>query len=163
MVVRLRSKQNCAKRVGRTLVPGDITSRGYEDGGQDGPYPRSDLTGTCCECCHTLPSASCGAFPHHSTANQFMTPTLFANYARLGYENCDGMDEILAQIRREQRETRYADEEDDIADSVTHLQGSFRYSSTSDKSIEAVRLFHRRTQEMSSPGEDRSGNQRLAV
>ena len=48
------------------------------------------LTFCCCECCHGnaclgLSEAICGSFPHHSTNNQFLTPTMFSAYHREGY------------------------------------------------------------------------------
>ena len=48
------------------------------------------LTFCCCECCHGntclgLSAAMCGTFPHHSTNNQFFTPTMFSAYHREGY------------------------------------------------------------------------------
>ena len=48
------------------------------------------LTFGCCECCHGnacrgLSEAMCGAFPQHSTNNQFFTPTMFSAYHREGY------------------------------------------------------------------------------
>ena len=48
------------------------------------------LTFCCCECCHGsicrgLSEAMCGSFPHHSTNNQFLTPTMFSAYHREGY------------------------------------------------------------------------------
>ena len=48
------------------------------------------LTFCCCDCCHGntcrgLSEAMCGAFPQHSTGNQFFTPTMFSAYHREGY------------------------------------------------------------------------------
>ena len=48
------------------------------------------LTFGCCECCHGnkclgFSEAMCGAFPQHSTGNQFFTPTMFSAYHREGY------------------------------------------------------------------------------
>ena len=48
------------------------------------------LTFGCCECCHgntcrDFSEAMCGAFPQHSTNNQFFTPAMFAAYHREGY------------------------------------------------------------------------------
>lgn len=48
------------------------------------------LTFCCCECCHGntcrgVSEAICGAFPQHSTNNQFFTPTMFSAYHREGY------------------------------------------------------------------------------
>ena len=48
------------------------------------------LTFCCCECCHGntckgFSEAMCGAFPQHSTNNQFFTPTMFSAYHREGY------------------------------------------------------------------------------
>ena len=48
------------------------------------------LTFCCCECCHGntcrgLSEVICGSFPHHSTNNQFLTPTMFSAYHREGY------------------------------------------------------------------------------
>ncbi|KAL9973451.1 hypothetical protein ACROYT_G019915 [Oculina patagonica] len=51
------------------------------------------LTCCCCECCHCSPlqflsGSLCGAFPYHSTANQFFTPSMFTAYHREGYRAC---------------------------------------------------------------------------
>ena len=51
------------------------------------------LTFCCCECCHGntcqgFSEGICGAFPQHSTSNQFYTPTMFATYHREGYRAC---------------------------------------------------------------------------
>ena len=51
------------------------------------------LTCCCCECCHCsllqlLSGSLCGAFPYHSTANQFFTPAMFTAYHREGYRSC---------------------------------------------------------------------------
>ncbi|KAL9964313.1 hypothetical protein ACROYT_G027937 [Oculina patagonica] len=48
------------------------------------------LTCCCCECCHRYPlkflsGFLCGAFPYHSTANQFFTPAMFTAYHREGF------------------------------------------------------------------------------
>ena len=48
------------------------------------------LTFGCCECCHGnacrgISESMCGAFPNHSTTNQFFTPTMFSAYHREGY------------------------------------------------------------------------------
>lgn len=51
------------------------------------------LTFCCCERCHgdtcrSFSEGICGAFPQHSTSNQFYTPELFAAYHREGYRAC---------------------------------------------------------------------------
>ncbi|XP_078381571.1 uncharacterized protein LOC144664342 isoform X2 [Oculina patagonica] len=51
------------------------------------------LTCCCCECCHRYPlkflsGLLCGAFPNHSTANQFFTPAMFTAYHREGFRAC---------------------------------------------------------------------------
>jgi hypothetical protein len=47
--------------------------------------PISGLNGLCAECCHaTCACMPCGKFPFLSVGNQFLTPTQFANLARLG-------------------------------------------------------------------------------
>lgn len=51
------------------------------------------LTFCCCECCHGdacqgLSEGMCGAFPQHSTSNQFFTPAMFTAYHREGYRAC---------------------------------------------------------------------------
>jgi len=48
------------------------------------------LTFCCCESfhgksCRGFSEALCGAFPQHSTNNQFFTPTMFSAYHREGY------------------------------------------------------------------------------
>ncbi|XP_048589540.1 uncharacterized protein LOC5516493 isoform X2 [Nematostella vectensis] len=53
------------------------------------------LTFCCCECCHSSSKAIqwvskklCNGFPHHSTVNQFFTPSMFSAYHREGYRAC---------------------------------------------------------------------------
>ena len=51
------------------------------------------LTFCCCECCHGntcrgLSEWMCGAFPQHSTGNQFFTQAMFTSYHREGYRAC---------------------------------------------------------------------------
>ena len=51
------------------------------------------LTLCCCDCCHDsafkcLSEKLCGAFPQHSTANQFFTPRMFKAYHCEGYNAC---------------------------------------------------------------------------
>ena len=51
------------------------------------------LTFCCCECCdgnacQAFSEGICGAFPQHSTSNQFFTPAMFATYHREGYRAC---------------------------------------------------------------------------
>lgn len=51
------------------------------------------LTFCCCEFCHGnacrgLSEWMCGAFPQHSTGNQFFTQTMFTSYHREGYRAC---------------------------------------------------------------------------
>lgn len=51
------------------------------------------LTFCCCECCHGntcrgLSEWMCGAFPQHSTGNQFFTQAMFTSYHREGYRTC---------------------------------------------------------------------------
>jgi len=56
-----------------------------------------------------------------------MTPTLFANYARLGYENCEHLDRLMAQVRHEQYESR-EDEDEDIGTNVRNISANRRWS-----------------------------------
>lgn len=51
------------------------------------------LTGCCCLCCHRnscqyISKFLLGGFPHHITANQFLTPDTFSAYHREGYAAC---------------------------------------------------------------------------
>ena len=51
------------------------------------------LTFCCCDCCHDtrfkcLSDKLCGAFPQHSTVNQFFTPRMFRAYHCEGYKAC---------------------------------------------------------------------------
>ena len=50
--------------------------------------PRGELGGICCECCHDgrYECHLCGSFPDTHTVNQFFTPTVWANFCRLGRE-----------------------------------------------------------------------------
>lgn len=69
------------------------------EAGRWGPGPELSgeevdrLTFCCCEGCHGvkcrgLSEWMCGAFPQHSTANQFFTPAMFTAYHREGYRAC---------------------------------------------------------------------------
>ena len=63
------------------------------------------LTFCCCECCHGdacrgFSEGICGAFPQHSTSNQFYTPAMFAAYHREGYRAC--LEAKAAEFLREQ-------------------------------------------------------------
>ena len=63
------------------------------------------LTFCCCECCHGdacrgFSEGICGAFPQHSTSNQFYTPVMFAAYHREGYRAC--LEAKAAEFLREQ-------------------------------------------------------------
>ncbi|XP_068701621.1 uncharacterized protein [Montipora foliosa] len=69
------------------------------EAGQWGKGPQQDaeevdsLTFCCCDCCHgsrckCLSDEFCGAFPQHSTVNQFFTPRMFSAYHREGYNAC---------------------------------------------------------------------------
>lgn len=153
VVVRMRVRSGDQQGVARRLAPGDVilqSGDGMRDSSEHDcaegfhvctgrEYPRGELSGSCCECCHDVPGHGCfGTFPHHSTANQFLTPTLFSNYVRLGYENSKRIDEVLAQIRREQLSSREAEEED-LGAHVRGLSASFRRGSrsTSETGIEA--------------------------
>ena len=66
------------------------------------------LTFCCCECCHgnacqDFNEGICGAFPQHSTSNQFYTPEMFAAYHREGYRAC--LEAQAAEFLNEQSTT----------------------------------------------------------
>ena len=65
------------------------------------------LTFCCCEGCHGnkcrgLSEWICGAFPQHSTANQFFTQAMFTAYHREGYRACTEANaaEFLTDVNR---------------------------------------------------------------
>ena len=83
------------------------------EAGSWGPGPQltaeeaDRLTFCCCECCHgtkyrRLSEWMCGAFPQHSTGNQFFTPAMFTAYHREGYRACmeSNAAEFLAEGER---------------------------------------------------------------
>ena len=69
------------------------------------------LTFCCCECCHGdtcrgLSEVMCGAFPHHSTNNQFFSPTMFSAYHREGY--CASMEAKVDEFISDESDTPIA-------------------------------------------------------
>ena len=71
----------------------DLEAADWGAGPQQDAEEVDTLTFCCCECCHgticqRLSKAMCGAFPQHSTANQFFTPRMFTAYHREGYYAC---------------------------------------------------------------------------
>lgn len=78
-------------------ITGDVKIDIEADLWGSGPEVKTEeverLTCCCCECCHCSPlqflsGSLCGAFPYHSTANQFFTPAMFTAYHREGYRAC---------------------------------------------------------------------------
>ena len=77
---------------GGTQKPVEWTENWGKDPQQDAKEVDS-LTFCCCECCHDarfkcLSDKLCGAFPQHSTVNQFFTPRMFRAYHCEGYNAC---------------------------------------------------------------------------
>lgn len=107
-VVRLRMPKHAVSRVVAPVIDeGELHVQaekwqqplvGEECDTQHG-LSQAELGGCLCDCCHErLPV--CTGFPNVSTANQFFTPKLFANYCRLGFELADSaVDELLALQR----------------------------------------------------------------
>lgn len=66
--------------------------------------PRAQLGGICCESCHDGHDCNmCGSFPHTHTVNQFFTPTVWANFCRLGREMAHP---AIAKLTQRQVESR---------------------------------------------------------
>ncbi|CAK9054410.1 unnamed protein product, partial [Durusdinium trenchii] len=69
-------------------MPEDYVMSSQTSSSEGSPLkPRSELGGICCECCHEGHDCKlCGSFPNTHTVNQFFTPTVWANFCRLGRE-----------------------------------------------------------------------------
>lgn len=92
-VVKMRKPADHAtKRCQPLIHPREIASPGadlprtlVDPDAEPLDLPISGLNGLCAECCHaTCACMPCGNFPFLSVGNQFLTPTQFANLARLG-------------------------------------------------------------------------------
>lgn len=71
----------------------NLEAKDWGKGPQQDAEEVDSLTFCCCECCHDarfkcLSDKLCGAFPQHSTANQFFTPRMFRAYHCEGYNAC---------------------------------------------------------------------------
>ncbi|XP_068718431.1 uncharacterized protein [Montipora capricornis] len=71
----------------------DLEAKNWGKRPQQDAEEVDSLTFCCCECCHDarfkcLSDKLCGAFPQHSTANQFFTPRMFRAYHCEGYNAC---------------------------------------------------------------------------
>ena len=71
----------------------DLEDGKWGKGPQQDAKEVDSLTFCCCDCCHgsrckCLSDEFCGAFPQHSTVNQFFTPRMFSAYHREGYNAC---------------------------------------------------------------------------
>ena len=71
-------------------IDGDVEAGLWGTGPELSAEEVDRLTFCCCECCHGnrcrgFSEALCGAFPQHSTNNQFFTPSMFSAYHREGY------------------------------------------------------------------------------
>jgi len=107
-IIRLRMPLHSVKRTVAPPIQEEELYRHARHWRQPGNAPppgsiaQDDVGGCCCECCHEH-CQICTGFPHIGTANQFFTPTLFSNYARLGYELADGAVDELLRMRHEAR------------------------------------------------------------
>ena len=89
----IKMKQPMTWKDALSDVGGDLETSHWGTGPELQANEVDRLTFCCCERCHGnscqgFSEGICGAFPQHSTSNQFYTPSMFAAYHREGYRAC---------------------------------------------------------------------------
>eukprot|EP00307_Rebecca_sp_RCC1486_P005579 CAMPEP_0119410292 /NCGR_PEP_ID=MMETSP1335-20130426/3358_1 /TAXON_ID=259385 /ORGANISM="Chrysoculter rhomboideus, Strain RCC1486" /LENGTH=248 /DNA_ID=CAMNT_0007434791 /DNA_START=107 /DNA_END=853 /DNA_ORIENTATION=- len=100
--IRMRLPHHDRHAVQPLISEAEIVDNAAVDPGSVQGRGRSELGGICSECCTSSPIGRliCGRFPNFSTANQFFTPTVFANVCRLGFELADEPVRKLIELRQ---------------------------------------------------------------